>query len=62
MKKFVVGWRAKNGIYTRHFYAEANTEQDALKVLRKYKNLSRLDVRYVFEADLTTRQREKFLA
>lgn len=60
MKKWVVGWRAKNGLYTKHFYALAETSQDALRVLASYKKLSRLEVRYVFEADLTTREREKF--
>lgn len=61
MKKWVVGWRANNGIYTKHFYALAETSQNALKVFSKYKKLSRLEVRYVFEADLTTMERETFL-
>lgn len=61
MKKWVVGWRARNGIYTKHFYAVADTSQNALRVFAKYKRLSRVEVRYVFEADLTTRERELFL-
>lgn len=61
MKKWVVGWRANNGIYTKHFYALAETSQDALRVLSSYKKLWRLNVRYVFEADLTTSERETFL-
>lgn len=61
MKKWVVGWRSKNGMYTHHFYAFAESEDDAVKVMGSYKWLSRLQIRYVFEADETTRVDETFL-
>lgn len=62
MIKWVVGWRANNGIYTHHFYALAANEEDAKAVLLRYKNVNRISIRYVFPADITTQMDKKFIS